>query len=120
MGKKYTSQQHCKSCSGSRLNIESSHFKVAGKSISEVSNMDISKLFFWVDSIKDSLSDNDLKIAKQIIQELRKRIQFVLDVGLAYLTLNRNSNTLSGGEAQRIRLATQIGTQLTKCTLHFR
>ncbi len=110
---KYMSEQDCKSCNGSRLNIESSHFKVAGKSISEVTNMDISSFATWVLSIEESLSENEFKIAGQIIKELTKRLQFIIDVGLSYLSLNRSSKTLSGGEAQRIRLATQIGTQLT-------
>ena len=110
---KYMSELDCKSCGGSRLNIESSHFKVADKSIYEVSNMDISTFACWVNSIEIALNKNELKIAKQIIKELSKRLQFIIDVGLSYLTLNRSSKTLSGGEAQRIRLATQIGTQLT-------
>ena len=110
---KYMSELDCKSCGGSRLNTESSHFKVADKSIYEVSNMDISTFACWVNSIEIALNKNELKIAKQIIKELSKRLQFIIDVGLSYLTLNRSSKTLSGGEAQRIRLATQIGTQLT-------
>ena len=107
------SENDCKSCWGSRLNVESSHFKVAGKGIHEVSNMDISSFEDWVLTIEKSLNKNELKIAKQIIKELSKRLQFIVDVGLSYLSLNRSSKTLSGGEAQRIRLATQIGTQLT-------
>ena len=106
-------EHDCKSCGGSRLNVESSHFKVAGKGIHEVSNMDISSFEDWVLTIEKSLNKNELKIAKQIIKELSKRLQFIVDVGLSYLSLNRSSKTLSGGEAQRIRLATQIGTQLT-------
>jgi excinuclease ABC subunit A len=111
--KKYMSEHDCKSCNGSRLNIESSHFKVADKSINEVSNLDISSFAEWVLTIEKSLNKNELKIAKQIVKELSKRLQFIVDVGLSYLSLNRSSKTLSGGEAQRIRLATQIGTQLT-------
>jgi excinuclease ABC subunit A len=110
---KYMSELDCKSCGGSRLNIESSHFKVSGKSIYEISNMDISSFYQWVHTVENSLNKNELKIAKQIINELSKRLQFIIDVGLSYLSLNRSSKTLSGGEAQRIRLATQIGTQLT-------
>ena len=110
---KYMSEHDCKSCNGSRLNIESSHFKVADKSINEVSNLDISSFAKWVLTIDKSLNENELKIANQIIKELTKRLQFIIDVGLSYLSLNRSSKTLSGGEAQRIRLATQIGTQLT-------
>jgi excinuclease ABC subunit A len=111
--KKYMSEHDCKSCNGSRLNIESSHFRVADKSINEVSNLDISSFAEWVLTIEKSLNKNELKIAKQIVKELSKRLQFIVDVGLSYLSLNRSSKTLSGGEAQRIRLATQIGTQLT-------
>ena len=110
---KYMQDLPCKSCEGTRLNIESSSFKVADKNIHEVSNMDISKFANWVNSIKYSLNDNELKIAKQIIKEISKRLQFIIDVGLSYLSLNRTSKSLSGGEAQRIRLATQIGTRLT-------
>ena len=110
---KYMSEHDCKSCNGSRLNIESSHFKVADKSINEVSNLDISSFAKWVLTIEKSLNENELKIANQIVKELTKRLQFIIDVGLSYLSLNRSSKTLSGGEAQRIRLATQIGTQLT-------
>ena len=110
---KYMSELDCEGCGGTRLNIQSSHFKVADKSIHEVSNMHISNFAKWVDSIEFSLDDNDLKIAQQIIKEIRKRLQFIIDVGLSYLSLSRKSKSLSGGEAQRIRLATQIGTQLT-------
>jgi len=110
---RYMSEHDCKSCNGSRLNIESSHFRVAKKGIDEVSNMDISSFLDWTVTIEQSLNKNELKIAKQIVKELTKRVQFIIDVGLSYLSLNRSSKTLSGGEAQRIRLATQIGTQLT-------
>ena len=110
---KYMSELDCKDCGGSRLNIESSHFKIANKSIDQVSNMDIYHFLQWINSIENQLNKNELKIAKQIIQELQKRLKFIIDVGLSYLSLNRSSKTLSGGEAQRIRLATQIGTQLT-------
>ena len=106
-------EHDCKDCHGSRLNIESSNFRVANKTIHDVSNMDMSSLLHWVDSVENSLEKNEFKIAQQIIKELKKRIQFILNVGLSYLCLNRGSGTLSGGEAQRIRLATQIGTQLT-------
>ena len=110
------SELDCKSCGGSRLNIESSHFKVADKSIYEVSNMDISNFACWVNSIETSLNKNELKIAKQIIKELSKRLQFIIDVGLSYLTLNRSSKTLSGGEAQRIRTQSASGAAST-CAL---
>ena len=110
---KFMIDHNCKDCMGSRLNIESSHFKVCSKTIHEISNMDILSLAKWVDEIHTEIDKNQLKIANQIIKELRKRLQFIIDVGLSYLSLNRSSKTLSGGEAQRIRLATQIGTQLT-------
>jgi len=110
---KYMSELDCKSCVGSRLNIESSHFKILDKTISEVSNMDINSLFVWVNSLESSLNKKELKVGRQIIKEISKRLHFIIDVGLSYLSLNRSSRSLSGGEAQRIRLATQIGTQLT-------
>nr|ADI17795.1 excinuclease ATPase subunit [uncultured Sphingobacteriales bacterium HF0130_33B19] len=110
---KYMSELDCEDCRGSRLNIESSHFRVGEKTIYEVASMDISTLCSWVMSLKYLLNDNELIIAEQIINELNKRLQFIIDVGLSYLSLNRGAKTLSGGEAQRIRLATQIGTQLT-------
>tara|TARA_B100000214_G_scaffold336208_1_gene279988 strand:- start:142 stop:2964 length:2823 start_codon:yes stop_codon:yes gene_type:complete len=110
---KYMSESDCKSCNGTRLNRESSSFKIADKTISEVSNMDFSKLINWINNIEKHLDQNQIYIADQIILELSKRVQFVIDVGLSYLSLNRSSKTLSGGESQRIRLATQIGTQLT-------
>ena len=110
---KYMSSHTCKSCQGSRLNKQSSNFKIANKKIFDVVNMDIESLKDWLLSIESSLSKNHKTIAKQIVNELLTRVQFIVDVGLSYLTLNRSSKTLSGGEAQRIRLATQIGTQLT-------
>ena len=110
---KYMSEHDCKACNGSRLNIESSHFKIAGKSINEVSDMDILSFKNWILKVDKSLNENQKLIASQILKELIKRLQFIIDVGLSYLSLNRSSKTLSGGESQRIRLATQIGTQLT-------
>ena len=110
---KFMTSHLCKSCLGARVNKESSHFKIDGKNIYEVSSLDINSLKYWISNIEKSFSKNEKIIAKQIIKELLKRIQFILDVGLSYLSLNRTSKTLSGGEAQRIRLATQIGSQLT-------
>ncbi len=110
---KYMSYYNCKECNGSRLNIESSNFRIADKSISEVSNIDLSSFLDWVRILEKSLKENELLIAKAILTELKKRVQFIIDVGLSYLSLNRSSKTLSGGESQRIRLATQIGVQLT-------
>ena len=110
---KYMSELDCKNCNGTRLNKESSSFKIAGETISEVSNMDFFTLINWINNLTKNLNKSQINIAKQIILELSKRVQFIIDVGLAYLSLNRSSKTLSGGESQRIRLATQIGTQLT-------
>ncbi len=102
----------CPECKGARLNKEAIHFRIDGKNISELSNMDITELKEWIDKVEERLSDKQKKIAGEILKEIRTRISFLLDVGLNYLSLNRASMTLSGGESQRIRLATQIGTQL--------
>ena len=110
---KYMSSKTCKSCNGSRLNIQSSNFKVDEKTITEVVNMDIDSLKIWLENLILRLNNKHKLIADQIVKELLTRVQFIIDVGLSYLTLNRTSKSLSGGEAQRIRLATQIGTQLT-------
>ncbi len=106
----------CPSCDGFRLKKESLHFKLGGKNIAELAEMDISDLGQWMNSIDKYLSDRQQVIAKDILKEIRLRIGFLLHVGLDYLTLNRPARTLSGGEAQRIRLATQIGSQLTGIT----
>ncbi|MGB0165529.1 MAG: excinuclease ABC subunit UvrA [Luteibaculum sp.] len=102
----------CPSCEGKKLKEVSLHFKIAGKNISDVVNMDLSDLAIWVDSLENELGEKEKAIASEIIKELKKRLGFLLEVGLGYLTLDRSSKSLSGGEAQRIRLATQIGTQL--------
>jgi excinuclease ABC subunit A len=102
----------CPICKGTRLKKESLFFKVDGKNIAELANLDILQLQQWFDKIENRLSDRQKKIAQEVLKEIRKRIQFLLDVGLDYLTLNRSSRSLSGGESQRIRLATQIGSQL--------
>ena len=102
----------CSSCHGGRLKKESLHFKINGKNISELARLDISELANWFVDIEKKLSKKQLIIAAEILKEIRTRIQFLLDVGLDYLTLDRTSKSLSGGEAQRIRLATQIGSQL--------
>ena len=106
-------KEDCKCCNGSRLNKESCFFKIDDLNIAEVSNMDIQELQKWINSLESKLSEKQNIIAKEIIKELSKRVQFLLDVGLNYLSLNRSSSSLSGGESQRIRLATQIGSQLT-------
>ncbi|UBM60844.1 excinuclease ABC subunit UvrA [Marinilongibacter aquaticus] len=102
----------CPDCEGARLRIESRHFKIDGKNISELADMDISDLARWFDGLEERLTEKQNLIAKEILKELRKRIGFLDGIGLDYLTLNRPLKSLSGGEAQRIRLATQIGTQL--------
>ncbi len=110
--KQFTTSHTCPECNGMRLKKESLHFKVDGKNISELAEMNINELAQWYDGLENRISDRQKIIAAEILKEIRKRIGFLLDVGLTYLTLNRPLNTLSGGEAQRIRLATQIGTQL--------
>lgn len=102
----------CPVCEGARLKKESLHFKVDGKNIFELACMDINHLQEWFDGLEDRLNERQNVIAREILKEIRARIVFLLDVGLSYLTLDRTAKTLSGGEAQRIRLATQIGSQL--------
>ena len=108
----FRTQVVCPECHGARLKKESLHIKVADKNISELAEMDIVALNEWFDGVEKRLSDRQNIIATEIIKEIKTRIGFLLDVGLNYLTLNRSSKSLSGGEAQRIRLATQIGSQL--------
>ena len=110
--KEYMDKIKCPSCGGTRLRKESLNFKVDEKNIAELAHMDISELALFFAGLETRLEGNQLKIAEEIIKEIRTRIQFLLDVGLDYLSLDRGSKTLSGGEAQRIRLATQIGSQL--------
>ncbi|WP_407428039.1 excinuclease ABC subunit UvrA [Arcticibacter sp.] len=102
----------CPVCHGARLKKESLHFKVGEKNIYELASMDINSLSLWFDEVESRLNERQGIIAKEILKEIRSRLGFLLDVGLNYLTLNRTAKTLSGGEAQRIRLATQIGSQL--------
>lgn len=102
----------CPECNGAKLNKEALHFRIHDKNISELANMDISELYEWLESVDQYLSDKQKKIATEILKEIRTRLKFLLDVGLDYLCLDRSSATLSGGESQRIRLATQIGSQL--------
>ena len=103
----------CKTCNGSRLKKESLNFLVKDKNIADLAQMDIFDLGAWFENIENDLSKDQLKIGRDILKEIRARINFLLDVGLDYLTLDRSAKTLSGGEAQRIRLATQIGSELT-------
>lgn len=102
----------CPECNGARLNREALHFFVDGKNIAELSSLDIAQLSQWADTVSDRLDDRDRRIAAEIIKEIAVRLHFLVDVGLDYLQLNRNSATLSGGESQRIRLATQLGSEL--------
>ncbi len=102
----------CPSCHGAKLNRESLSFRIHDKNINELSMMDISELYDWMEHVEQFLSPTQNKIAVEILKEIRTRLRFLLDVGLEYLSLNRSSVSLSGGESQRIRLATQIGSQL--------
>lgn len=108
----FTNKINCDTCNGTRLKKEALYFKIDGKNISELSEMDINILNDWFKGIEKRLSKSQNVIAKEVLKEIRTRIGFLLEVGLDYVTLNRSSKTLSGGEAQRIRLATQIGSQL--------
>lgn len=110
--KEYMDRIPCDECHGSRLRKESLNFKINGKNIAELASMDIVELSEWFDELPAHLSETQLKIASEVIKEVQARLRFLLDVGLGYLSLNRSSKSLSGGEAQRIRLATQIGSQL--------
>jgi excinuclease ABC subunit A len=108
--------QPCETCKGARLKQESLWFKVADKNIAELSQMNLDKLAKWFADVESKLSNKQNIIARDLLKEIRERVRFLLDVGLNYLTLNRPSKTLSGGESQRIRLATQIGSQLQGIT----
>ena len=108
----FSAMQTCPECGGARLNKEALHYRLAGKNISELASMDITALNEWLDKLDESLTDKQRAIAGEIVKEVKTRIGFLLDVGLGYLSLNRSSVSLSGGEGQRIRLATQVGSQL--------
>ncbi|WP_425075687.1 excinuclease ABC subunit UvrA [Psychroserpens sp. S379A] len=110
--KDYMDKVSCPTCEGSRLRKESLYFKVNGLNIAELAHKDIVDLAAWFEDLENHLSEKQFKIAEEIIKEIKARLKFLLDVGLDYLSLNRSSKSLSGGEAQRIRLATQIGSQL--------
>ena len=104
--------KNCKSCLGSRLKVESRSFRINDKNIFDLSEMDLSELKEWFEKLNKKLSEKEIKISEEITKEILIRIQFLIDVGLEYLTLSRSSRSLSGGEAQRVRLATQVGSQL--------
>ena len=108
----FAKEEICPSCKGARLRSESLAFKIAGKNIAEVNAMSLLELKDWLKEIREKFSEKNKIIAHEILKEIETRLQFLLDVGLEYLSLSRSSRTLSGGESQRIRLATQIGSQL--------
>jgi excinuclease ABC subunit A len=108
----FTNKKSCPSCNGSRLKKEALYFRIDGKNIAELSDLDISVLNVFFSDIETRLSNQQNLIASEVLKEIRSRIRFLMEVGLDYVTLNRSSRSLSGGEAQRIRLATQIGSQL--------
>ena len=109
---KFYSRMVCPECHGDRLNREALHFFVDGKNIAELSRLDITDLLEWAERVETRLNDRQKTIGHEILKEIRGRLRFLVDVGLGYLALNRNSATLSGGESQRIRLATQLGSEL--------
>ncbi len=108
----FVKETTCPICHGGRLSTESLHYRIAGRNIAELANMDIADLKNWVDHVEEKLTAKQQAIANEILKEIRSRLSFLLDVGLDYLSLNRTASSLSGGENQRIRLATQIGSQL--------
>ena len=108
----FSAMQVCPECGGARLNKEALHYRLAGKNISELASMDIVQLNDWLELLDESLTEKQRAISAEIVKEVKSRIGFLLDVGLGYLSLNRASASLSGGEGQRIRLATQVGSQL--------
>ena len=106
----------CPECEGYRIKKDSRYFKLGDKHIGELAQMDLSDLQSWFEELPDHLDDKQLTIAKDILKEIRMRLGFLVKVGLEYLSLDRSSRTLSGGESQRTRLATQIGSQLSGIT----
>jgi excinuclease ABC subunit A len=112
----YMIMKPCDACNGMRLKKESLWFKIDGRNIAELGNMNLDNLYAWFDGIELRIDNKQKVIAKDVLKEIRERLRFLLDVGLTYLSLNRASKTLSGGESQRIRLATQIGSQLQGIT----
>ena len=112
--RQFMTNKECPECHGQRLNKEALHFFIDGKNIGEVGQMELTLLNSWLSDIEERMLKHQRVIASEILKEIRKRISFLLDVGLGYLSMNRSAATLSGGESQRIRLATQIGTQLVE------
>jgi excinuclease ABC subunit A len=109
---KFVTRSICPECHGDRLNKEALHFFVDGMNIAQLTRLDIGRLYKWSQTVDERLSSQEQRIAQEILKEIRTRLSFLVDVGLEYLQLNRNSATLSGGESQRIRLATQLGSEL--------
>ncbi len=109
---KFFSSAVCPECGGARLNKIALHYYIDGKTIADVSSMDLQELYQWTQGLEDRLDQSKRVVAEEILKEIRSRLSFLLDVGLDYLSLNRDSASLSGGESQRIRLATQIGSEL--------
>ena len=110
----FTKGEVCPECHGGRLNQEALHYYIGNKNLGEVGMMELTQLTAWIDEVVTELSESQRQIATEVLKEIRTRLSFLLDVGLGYLSMNRVSSTLSGGESQRIRLATQIGTQLVE------
>ena len=110
----FTRAEICPECHGGRLNKEALHYFIGGKNIGEVASMELTHLASWLKGLEDKLTDQQRTIATEVLKEIRTRLSFLLDVGLGYLSMNRMTASLSGGESQRIRLATQIGTQLVE------
>lgn len=110
----FTRSEVCPECHGGRLNKEALHYFIGGKNIGEVASMELTHLATWLEGVEDKLTPQQRTIATEVLKEIRTRLSFLLDVGLGYLSMNRMSASLSGGESQRIRLATQIGTQLVE------
>ncbi len=108
----YSKQVVCPTCKGARLKLESLYFRIGDKNIAELAAMDITELLDYLNAVEPTLTEKQQQIAREILKEIRSRLGFMIDVGLQYLSLNRSSQSLSGGESQRIRLATQIGSQL--------
>lgn len=113
---RYMMEDTCKTCNGTRLRKESLWFKVADKNIAELNEMNLDELYDWLNQLDKKLNKKQQAIARDVLKEIRERVSFLLNVGLHYLSLSRSSRTLSGGESQRIRLATQIGSQLQGIT----
>ena len=112
----FMEQKSCEECGGARLKKESLYFKIGDKHISELSQMSIERLYDWMGGVEENMTQRQRKIATDVLKEIRARLKFLLDVGLGYLSLDRQAKTLSGGESQRIRLATQIGSELMGIT----